>query len=207
MSPLSTSGKETTRSTAVVEKTVSATEKAVQEMPPSSSVIMSSKSLTVDGKPRVRTSDNSIVDEKIDGPTSITSSIAADPTVKPTMGAVKASTHTILGSDKSTSPNGSVANPPLFNFGNKVVPSTELTGADAPSKESTKPGSLFGLEKAASSKEPGADAPSVNFGISKNVDNVPQMPFTFSSPVGGESTGFKFDGASDSKLRSSIRSV
>ncbi|XP_045816724.1 nuclear pore complex protein NUP1 isoform X3 [Trifolium pratense] len=198
-SPFSTSRKDTKGSTAVAEKTASAIEKPVQETPPGSSVVMSSKSFTADGK--LRTHDSLIVDEKVDAPTSITSSIAAGPTVNSNMGAVKTSKHTNLSSDKPTSPNGSVADPPLFNFGNNFVPSTELTGADDQPKESTKTGPVFGLDNAAPSKETSAtDAPSVNFGFNKNNDSVPLVPFTSSSSVGGDSTFFKFGGAPDSKL-------
>ncbi|TKY53560.1 Nuclear pore complex protein NUP1 [Spatholobus suberectus] len=207
MSPFSTSGKETTVSTAVADKnvadkTTSAIETAVPEKPPGSSVPMPSKNFTVDGTPHVRTADGSKVEEKVDVPTSITSS-ASDPIFRPTTGAITAASNTSLGSNKSITPNGSVANPPLFNFGNKVVPLTELTSADAPSKGSTKSGPLFGLEKVASSKEPGADGPLVNSGFNKNVDSVPQVPFTFSSSV-GESAVFKFDSLPDSKPRSSM---
>ncbi|RDX64251.1 Nuclear pore complex protein NUP1, partial [Mucuna pruriens] len=203
VSPFSTLGKETTVSTAVAHKTTSAIETALLEKPPGSSVLMPSKNFTIDGKPHVRTVDGSKVEEKVDIPTSITSS-ASVPILNPTTGAFTANTS--LGSNKSTTPNGSVANPPLFNFGNKVVPPTELTAADAPSKDSIKSGPLFGLEKAASSKEPGADAPLVNSGFNKNVDNVPQVPFTFSSSV-GESAVFKFASSSDSKPRSLISSI
>ncbi|XP_058724373.1 nuclear pore complex protein NUP1-like isoform X2 [Vicia villosa] len=204
VSPFSTSEKETKGSTAAADKTVSAIEKPVQKMPPVSSEVTSSKSFTADGK--LCTADGSIVAKKVDTPTSITSSIATDPTVKPSMGEVKSSTLTILGSDKSSSPNGSAANLPLFNSGNNFVPSTELTGADAQSKESTKAGPVFGLDKAAPSKETSADATSVNFGFNKNIDSIPQASFTFSSSAGGDSTLFKFGGASDSKL-SSISSI
>lgn len=203
VSPFSTSGKEA-GSTAVFDN--SAAETAVQGMPRSSSVEMPSKS-SIDGKPHVRTADGSIVDGKVNALTSVTSSIT-DTTVETTTGAVKASTHTIFGSDKSASQNGSVGNPSLFTFGNKIVPSTELAGADAPSKESNKSGPVLGLEKAALSKEQSTDAPLVSFGINKNVDNVPQVPsFVFSSPVGGNSAGFKFGASSDSNLRCSTRSV
>jgi hypothetical protein len=203
-SPFSTSGKETKGSTAGAEKTASAVEKPVQEMQPGLSVATSSKSFTADGK--LRTTDSSIVGEKVDAPTSITSSIAAGPTVNSNMGAVKTSKHTNLGSDKSTLPNGSGADSPLFNFGNNFVPSTELTGADDQLKESTKTGPVFGLDKAAPSKETSADAPSDDFGFNKNIDSVPLAPFTSSSSVGGDSTFFKFGGAPDSKP-CSIRSV
>lgn len=209
ISPFSTSGKEITGSTSttVAENSASATEKPVSEMPPGSSVVMSSKNLTADDKLHVRDADGSIVSEKVAAPTPIISSVATDSLLKPTTGSVKASSmHTILGSDRSTSSNGSVANPPLFNFGKKAVTSTDLADADASLKELTKAGPTFSLDKAAPTKEPGADTPPVNFGINKNVDNVPQVPFTFSSSDGGESTGFKFGGASHSKL-SSIRSA
>ncbi|XP_020230837.1 nuclear pore complex protein NUP1 isoform X2 [Cajanus cajan] len=200
----STLGKETTVSASVADRTTPAIGTAVPEKPPGSSVLMPSKIFTIDGKPHVRTADGSKVEEKSDVPTSITSS-ASDPIVKPTTGASTAAFNTNLGSNKSTTPNGSVANAPTFNFGNKVVPSTEMTAADAPSKDSTKSGPLFGLEKVASSKETGADAPLVNSGFLKNVDNVPQVPFTFSSSV-GESAVFKF-GSSDSKPKSTISSI
>ena len=201
VSPFSTSGKETTVSTAVADKTISAVETAVLEKPPGSSVLMPSKSFTIDGKPQVRTADWSKVEKKVDVPTSITSSVS-DPIFKP----ITAASNTSLGFNQSTTPNGSVANPPLFNFGNKVVPSMELTAADAPPQDSTKSGSLFGLEKVPLSKEPGTDAPFVNSGFNKNVGNVSRVPVTFSSSV-GESAVFKFGSSSDSKPISSIRLV
>nr|KYP51934.1 hypothetical protein KK1_026143 [Cajanus cajan] len=138
----STLGKETTVSASVADRTTPAIGTAVPEKPPGSSVLMPSKIFTIDGKPHVRTADGSKVEEKSDVPTSITSS-ASDPIVKPTTGASTAAFNTNLGSNKSTTPNGSVANAPTFNFGNKVVPSTEMTAADAPSKDSTKSGPLF----------------------------------------------------------------
>ena len=79
-----------------------------------------------------------------------------------------------------------------FNFGNKVAPSTEQTSGDAASREYSKSGLIFGLEKVISSKELGADAPLVNFGTNKNADNVPLALFTFSSSTAGDSAGFKF---------------
>lgn len=191
-----TTGKQTIVSTAVAEKTTCVTENTVKEMTPGTSVIMPSKSCTVDGEP-LGTADGSKVDEKVNVPNSITSSIP-DPTFKPAVGAFTEATHTILGSNKFGSPNGSAANPNLFNFGNKVVSSIEHTAADVASKESTKSGPIFGLKKADSSNESSANVPVVNFSINKNVDNVPQVPFNFSSSVGVESSGFKF-GASDSK--------
>ena len=203
VSPFSTSGKETAVSTALADKTASSIEPTVLEKTPGSSVLVPSKIFTVDGKPHVRTADGSTVEEKVDVSPYITSSVS-DPIVKPTTGAITAASNTSLGSNKSTTPNGSVANSPLFNFGNKVVPSTELTAAVAPSKDSTKPSPLFGLEKVASSKEPGTEAPLVNSGFNKVVDKVPQVPFTFSSS-GGESTVFKFGSSSDSKPKSLIR--
>ncbi|KAE9621169.1 hypothetical protein Lalb_Chr01g0010681 [Lupinus albus] len=192
------SGKETTGSTNVVDKITSSTEAIVQN-PPGSSVVMLSNSFAVHGKPHVGT-DNG---EKVDVLTSRTSSIP-DHTLKPVTVAVTAATQTVLASDKSASPNGSVANPSLFSLGNKVVHSTELTAANSPSKESNTSGPASGSEKVISSKDPSADAPSVNFGINKNADNVPKVPFTFSSSV-GEFNGVKF-GASDLKLNSSISS-
>lgn len=200
VSPFSFSGKETTGSIAVADKVTSSTEAIVQEKTPGLSVVMPSKSFTIDGKPNFGTADG----EKVDLPTSITSSIP-DPTFKPVTVAVSAATQTILGS--AASQNGSVANLPLFTFGNKVVPSTELTAADSPS-ESTKSGPILGLEKVVSSKEPGADDSLGHLGIDKNVNNVPQqVPFTFSSSVDGEFTGLKFGASADPKRRSSIRLV
>ncbi|CAL0328496.1 unnamed protein product [Lupinus luteus] len=194
------SGKETTGSTNVVDKITSSTEAIVQN-PPVSSVLMLSNSFSVHGKPHVGT-DNG---EKVDVPTSGTSFVP-DHTLKPVTAAVSAATQTVLGSDKSASLNGSVANPPLFSFGNKVVQSTELTDVNSPSKESNRSGPASGLEKVVSSKDPGADAPAVNFGINKNADNVPQVPFTFSPSVDGEFNGVKFGASSDLKLNSSISS-
>ncbi|XP_022640341.1 nuclear pore complex protein NUP1 isoform X2 [Vigna radiata var. radiata] len=204
VSPFSTSGKETSVSTALADKTASSIEPTVLEKPPGSSVLVPSKIFTVDGKPHVRTADGSTVEEKVDVSSYITSSVS-DPIVKPTTGATTVASNTSLGSNKSTTPNGSVANSPMFNFGNKVVPSTELAAAVAPSKDSTKPSPLFGLEKDVSSKEPGTEAPLVNSGFNKIVDKVPQVPFTFSSS-GGESTVFKFGSSSDSKPKSLISS-
>ncbi|KAK7279079.1 hypothetical protein RJT34_24123 [Clitoria ternatea] len=209
VSPFSSAGKETTVSTAVAEKTTSATETTAQRSP-GSSVLMPATSFTIDGKSHVRSSDGSVVDEKVNVPNPITSSVS-DPTFKPAMGAISSASNSSLNSDKFMSLNGSVG-PPLFSFGNKVVSPTEPTATDAPSKESTKSGPMFGLDKGASSKEPGADASLVNFGFNKNVDNVPQVPFTFSS-VGGESAVFKFGTSdkfgtsSDSNSGSSLRST
>ncbi|XP_019413388.1 PREDICTED: nuclear pore complex protein NUP1-like isoform X2 [Lupinus angustifolius] len=194
------SRKETTGSTNVVDKITSSTEAIVQN-PPGSSAVMLSNSFSVHGKPHVGT-DNG---EKVDVPTSRTSSVP-DHTLKPVAVAVTAATQTVLGSYKSASPNGSVANPPLFSFGNKVVQSTELTAANSPSKESNTSGPAFGSEKVISSNYPGTDAPSVNFDINKNTDNVPQLPFTFSSSVDGEFNRVKFGASSDLKLNSSISS-
>ncbi|KAE9592408.1 hypothetical protein Lalb_Chr19g0128991 [Lupinus albus] len=195
------SGKETTGSTAVADKTTSSTATILQK-PLGSSIVMPSNSFAVDGKPHVGTVDG----EKVDVLTSRTSSIF-DLTFKPVIAAATAATQTIIGSDKSAPPNGSLANPPLFNFGNKVVPSMEPTSANSLSKECTNSGPVFGLEKVVSSKEPGADAPLVNFGINKNIQNAPQVPFTFSSSVGGELNGVKFGGASDSNMKTSISST
>ncbi|WVY96176.1 hypothetical protein V8G54_028327 [Vigna mungo] len=204
VSPFSTSGKETSVSTALADKTASSIEPTVLEKPPGSSVLVPSKIYTVDGKPHVRTADGSTVEEKVDVSSYLTSSVS-DPIVKPTTGASTVASNTSLGSNKSTTPNGSVINSPMFNFGNKVVPSTDLAAAVAPSKDSTKPSSLFGLEKVASSKEPVTETPLVNSGFNKIVDKVPQVPFTFSSS-GGESTVFKFGSSSDSKPKSLISS-
>ncbi|CAJ1968001.1 unnamed protein product [Sphenostylis stenocarpa] len=205
VSPSSTLGKETTVSNALADKTTSSIETAVPEKPPGSSVLMPSKSFTIDGKPDVRTAGGSIVEEKVDVSTFTTSSVS-DPIFKTTAGAITAASNTSLGPNKSTTPNGSVSNSTLFNFGSKVVPSTELTASVTPSKDSTKPSPLFGLGKVASPKESGADAPLVNSGFNKNVDKVPQVPFTFSSS-GGESTVFKFGSSSDSKPRSLMSST
>ncbi|XP_047177152.1 nuclear pore complex protein NUP1 isoform X2 [Vigna umbellata] len=204
VSPFSTSGKETAVSTALADKTASSIEPTVLEKPLGSSVLLPSKIFTVDGKPQVRTADGSTVEEKVDVSSYITSSVSGY-IVKPTTGATTVASNTSLGSNKSTTPNGSVANSPLFNFGNKVVPSPELAAAVAPSKDSTKPSPLFGLEKVVSSKEPGTEAPLVNSGFNKIVDKVPQVPFTFSSS-GGDSTVFKFGSSSDSKPKSLISS-
>ncbi|ESW17368.1 hypothetical protein PHAVU_007G233800 [Phaseolus vulgaris] len=203
VSPFSTSRKETTVSTALADKTASSIETAVLEKSPVSSGLVPSKFFTIDGKPQVRTADGSIVEEKVDVSTFITPSVS-DPMFKPTTGAITTASNTSLGSNKST-PNGSVANSPLFNFGNNGVPSTERTAGVAPSKDTTKPSPLFGLEKVASPKEPGTEAPLVNSGFNKIVDKVPHVPFTFSSS-GGESTVFKFGSSSDSIPRSLISS-
>ncbi|TKY51774.1 Nuclear pore complex protein NUP1 [Spatholobus suberectus] len=193
--------KEMTSSTDVIEKTTSGTEAIAQENLSALSVIMPPKSSTIDGEAHVGTANESRVGEKVDASTSTTSPIL-DPNFKP----VTAATQTNFGFDKPASPNGSIAKPPLFTFGNKVVSSTELMAPGAPSKEITKSGPIFGLEKVVSSKDPVTDAPLVDFGSNKNVNKVPPMPFTTSSSVGGESTFLKF-GASDSKLGSSISSA
>ncbi|KAE9589797.1 hypothetical protein Lalb_Chr21g0312741 [Lupinus albus] len=135
--------------------------------------------------------DGSRVGAKVDVSTSMTSSIP-DPTFKP----ATAATETSLGSHKPASPNGSSAIPPVFNFGNEMAPSKDLTN----------PGTIFGLEKVVSSKELDADVPLVNFGSNGNAGKVPHMLFT-SSPVGGESTLPNFSASSDSKLGSSISSA
>ncbi|XP_027367725.1 nuclear pore complex protein NUP1 isoform X2 [Abrus precatorius] len=199
--PFSVSGKETTVSTAVAEKITTSTDTAVIGKTPGSPVPMPFKSFMFDGKPHVRTADGSVVEGKVDVPTSIAYSVS-DTNSKPTTGAIIAASNTSLGSDKCTSPNGSVGKPSLFNFGNKIVPSKELTAADGPPKESPKSGPIFGLEKVAPSEEPGANAPLVNTGFNKNVNNVSQVPFTFSSSVDGESGAFKFGAASDKPKRS-----
>ncbi|KAJ1404788.1 hypothetical protein SESBI_26366 [Sesbania bispinosa] len=192
--------KETISSTAMAEKISSGTEAIAQENPSTFSVVMPSKSFTTDGEAHVRTAERPRVGEKVDASTTITSSIS-DPSYKPVTSAVTAATQTGFGSDKPASPNGSIANPPLFNFGSKAVSSTDLTSTGAPSKEINKSGPIFGLE-------PGADAPLVNFKTNKNVDKVPPpMPFTASTPVGSESTFLKFGACTDSKPESSVSST
>ncbi|OIW01468.1 hypothetical protein TanjilG_19394 [Lupinus angustifolius] len=191
------SGKETTGSTAVADKTTATS----LQKPLGSAIVMPSNNFAVDGKPHVCTVDG----VKVDVLTSRTCSISD--LTKPVIAAATVATQTNIGSDKSAPPNGSLANPPIFNFGKKVVPSMEPTAANSPPKESTNSGPVFGLEKVVSPKEPGADASLVNFRINKNVVNVPQVPFTFSSSVGGDFNGVKFGAASDSNLKSSISST
>ncbi|CAL0333462.1 unnamed protein product [Lupinus luteus] len=190
-------GKETIGSTAVADKTTATS----LQKPLGSSIVTPSNSFAADGKPHVGTVDG----EKVDLLASRTSSISD--LTKPVIAAATAATQTNIGSDKSAPPNGSLANPPIFNFGKKVVPLMEPAAANSPSKESTNSGPVFGLEKVVSPKEPAADASLINFGINKNGDNVPQVPFTFSSSVGGEFNGVKFGGASDSNLKGSISST
>lgn len=200
--------KEVTGPSAMAEKTTSGTEAIAEKKTPPLSLVMPSKSTTIGGEAHVGTgesADGSRVGEKVDVSTSVTSSIP-DPTFKPVTFAVTAATETSFGSNKPASPNGSIANPPVFNFGNKLVSSTEITATGAPSNEITNSRPIFGLEKVVSSKEPGADSPLVNFGTNRNVDKVPQMLFT-SSSSGGESTFLKFGASSDSKLGSSTRLV
>ncbi|KAK7268598.1 hypothetical protein RIF29_21299 [Crotalaria pallida] len=180
---------ETSRSTAMAEKATSGTEATARENTRPLSVVMPSKSSTLGGEAHVGTMDESRVGEKGDASTSVTSSIP-DSIFKPATEA----TQTSFGSDKPASPNGSIAIPPAFNFGNKVAPSKEITNSDT----------IFGMEKVVSSKEPGADTPLVNFGSNGNVDKVPQM--LFASPSVGDSPFPKF-GASDSKLGSSTSSA
>ncbi|RDX93914.1 Nuclear pore complex protein NUP1, partial [Mucuna pruriens] len=191
-----------TSSTAVIEETTSGTEAIAQENPSALSAIMPPKSSTMDGEAHVGIANESRVGEKVEASTVMTSSIL-DPTFKP----FTAATQTSFGFDKPALSKGSIAKPPLFTFGNKVVSTTELTAPGAPSKEITKSGPIFGLEKVVSSKEPVADAPLMDFGSKKNVNKVPPMPFTASSSVGGESTSLKVGASSDSKLGSSIRST
>ncbi|MCI37868.1 cell wall protein AWA1-like, partial [Trifolium medium] len=113
-----------------------------------------------------------------------------------------ASATTTFGSDKPALPNGSTANPSLFNFANKVISSPELTTSVASSKEITISAPVFGLEKVVPSKDTGADAPSVNLDTNQNVFKVSPNPFTASS-VGGEST-LKFGASFDSNPGGSI---
>ncbi|XP_061359498.1 nuclear pore complex protein NUP1-like [Gastrolobium bilobum] len=193
--------KEITFSTTMALKITSGTETIAQENSSALFVVMPSKSFTKDGEARVGTADGSRAVERVDVSTSKASFIP-DPTFKPA--AVTAAIQTSFGSNKPASSNGSTTNPPLFNVGNKVVWSTKSTATAAPSKEITKSGSIFGMEKVVLSKEPGADAPLVNFGTNGNVFKVPPMPFTASSSVGGESASLKFGASSESKLGSSI---
>ncbi|OIW13158.1 hypothetical protein TanjilG_07764 [Lupinus angustifolius] len=183
-----------TRLTAIAVKDISSTESIAQEKTGPLSVVMPSKSSTLGGEAHAGTDDSadgSRVGAKVDVSTSMTSSIP-DPTFKPST----ADTQTSFGSHKLASTNGSIAIPPVFNFGNKAAPSKEMTNS----------GSIFGLEKVVSSKQLGADVSFVNFGSNGNVDKVPQMLFT-SSLVGGESTFPNFGASSDSNLGSSISSA
>lgn len=189
-----------------VEKEMTSSTAIARENPSTLSLAMPSKSFTTDGDAHVKTTDGPRIGEKIEVSTSITSSFSG-PTSKPASVAVTAATIPSFFSDKPASPNGSISNHSLFNFGNKMVSSTELTATSAPSREITKSGPIFGLEKVVSSKESGADAPLVTFGSNKIVDKVPPMPFTASTSVAGESNSLKFGASSDSQPGSSIRLV
>ncbi|XP_027364074.1 nuclear pore complex protein NUP1-like isoform X2 [Abrus precatorius] len=197
--------KEMTNSITVIEKTASGTKAIAQENPSSLPVARATQS-AIDGKAHFGTTDVFRVGEKVDVSTSLTLSFP-DPTSKPVMASVTAATQASFGLDKPASSNGSIANPPLFNFGNKVVSPAELMAIGAPSEEITKSGPVFGLEKDVSSKKHVADAPFVNFGSDKNVDKVSPMPFTALSSVHGESTFLKSSASSESKLGSSISST
>ncbi|KAK8467727.1 hypothetical protein PHAVU_007G136500 [Phaseolus vulgaris] len=181
--------KEMISSTAVMGETNSGTEANVQENPSAISLIMPPKTSIIDGKAHIGTAYKSKVGEKVDASIFTTSSIL-DPTYKPV----------------TATPNGSIAKPPLFISGNKVVSSREFTAPIAPPKEITKSGPTFGLAKVVSSKDLVADAPLVEFGSNKNVKKVSPIPFTASSSVGAEPSFLKF-GASDSNLGSSIRTT
>ncbi|QHN78553.1 Nuclear pore complex protein [Arachis hypogaea] len=152
--------KETSGSIAMAEKTTSLT---------------GSKNLAVDGEGYVGAAATR-VGEKVDISTSITPSIpgANNPV---TVGITEA-TKISFGSEKPASPNGSVANPAMFNFASNVVSST-ATGA--PADNLTKSAPIFGLEK------------------------VPQVPFSSSSPGEGFSP-VKF-GASDSMAGNFVSST
>ncbi|KAL1342273.1 hypothetical protein HN51_028842 [Arachis hypogaea] len=152
--------KETSGSIATAEKTTSLT---------------GSKNLAVDGEGYVGAAATR-VGEKVDISTSITPSIpgANNPV---TVGITEA-TKISFGSEKPASPNGSVANPAMFNFASNVVSST-ATGA--PADNLTKSAPIFGLEK------------------------VPQVPFSSSSPGEGFSP-VKF-GASDSMAGNFVSST
>ncbi|XP_020222217.1 nuclear pore complex protein NUP1 isoform X1 [Cajanus cajan] len=193
--------KEMTSSIVVIKETTSGTEAIEQQNPSALPVIMPPKSSTIDGEAHIRTADESMVGEKVDASTSTTSSIP-DPTFKPFTEA----TQTSFGFEKP-SQNGSIAKPPLFTFGNKVVSSTELTAPGAPSKEIAIPGPIFGFEKVASSKEPVADVPLVDLCPNIFFNKVPPMPFSASSSVDGKSTFLKLGASSDLKLGSLISST
>jgi len=180
-----------TGSTAVIGETNSGTEAIAPENPSAISLIMPPKTSSIDGKAHIGTAYKSSnkVGEKVDTSIFTTSSIL-DATYKP----VKAT------------PNGSIAKPPLFISGDKVVSSREFTAPSAPPKEITRSGPTFGLENVVSSNNHVADAPLVEFGSNKNVHKVPPMPFTASQSVGAEPSFLKFV-SSDSNLGSSIRLV
>ncbi|XP_019461149.1 PREDICTED: nuclear pore complex protein NUP1-like isoform X3 [Lupinus angustifolius] len=183
-----------TSPTAMAVKDTFGTESVAQEHTRSLSVVMSSKSSTISKEVHAGADDSvnwSRVGAKVDVSTSMTSSIS-DPTFKPATAATKTS----FGSHKPGSPNGSSTISPVFNFGNKMAPSKDLTN----------PGTIFGLEKVVSTKELDADVPLVNFGSNGNAGKVPQMLFT-SLPVGGESTLPNISVSSDSKLGSPISSA
>ncbi|CAJ1976593.1 unnamed protein product [Sphenostylis stenocarpa] len=180
--------KEMTSSTAVMRKTTSGTKAITKDNPSALSRTMAPKSSTINGEVHIGTTNKSMVSENVDASISTTSS-SLDPTYKPVAAAT---------------PNGSIAKPPLFSLGNKVVLSREFTAPSVPPKEITKSGPAFGLENVVSSKkQPVADAPLVEFSSNKNVNKVPPMLFTTSSSVGGDPSFLKF-GASDSNLGSSI---
>ncbi|XP_054786148.1 nuclear pore complex protein NUP1 [Prosopis cineraria] len=193
-------------STIVAERVV-ATETITKEVPSASPVAISFRSSRVDDQTPNGTGDGSIVGEKVGLSTSTTSSSPAV-TSKPDGATVAAVSESIFGSGESSSLNGSVAAPPLFNFGSKVTSSTEAAAVDTPPKESSKLGSLFSFgDKVVSPKGSVADVPLFNFGASKSFDKVQQVPLTSLSSVGAESVGMKFGPASDSKLGNSVSST
>ena len=138
----------------------------------------------------VKTTEGPKIDEKLK------LSPISDSNNNPASVAVTSATITTFGSDKPALPNGSIANPSLFNFANKTSP--EWATSVASSKEIAKSAPVFGLEKVVPSKEAGTDAPSVNFETKHNVFKVPPTPFTASSSIGGKST-LKFGASFDSQ--------
>ncbi|MED6109736.1 hypothetical protein PIB30_036385 [Stylosanthes scabra] len=119
--------KETRGSITMAEKTTSMT---------------GSKNFAIDGEGHVGSAATR-VGEKVDIPRSIASSVPGT-TFTPVPVGITSAAKISFGSEKPATPNGSVVNPPVFNFGSNVVSST-TTGA--PSDNPTKSAPTFGFEK------------------------------------------------------------
>lgn len=198
------SEKQMTDSTIVANKAV-AIETVTKEVSTTLPEAISFKSPRVDDQIANGISDGSMVGEKVGLSTSTTSSSPAL-TFKLDGAKFAAATESIFGSGVSTSLNGLVAAPPMFNFGSKGASSTELPSVEASQSESGKPSLLFSFaDNGGSSKETVAHAPTSNFGAKKNFDKDQQVPLASASCVDAESSGVKFGASSDSKLGNSIR--
>ncbi|MED6205907.1 hypothetical protein PIB30_022035 [Stylosanthes scabra] len=121
------SAEKETRGSIMAEKTTSVT---------------GSKNFAIDGEGHVGSAATR-VGEKVDIPRSITSSVPGT-TFNPVPVGITSAAKISFGSEKLATPNGSVANLPVFNFDSNVVSST-TTGA--PSDNPTKSAPTFGLEK------------------------------------------------------------